>query len=44
VGECTVDPDGSGEGPVAVSCECGDEPGGSGAAESVSRSIGQLVS
>jgi hypothetical protein len=30
-----VDPAGSGQGPVAGSCECGDEPSGSGATELV---------
>jgi hypothetical protein len=32
-GECRVDPVGSGQGPVAGSCEYGDEPSGSGATE-----------
>jgi hypothetical protein len=32
---CRVDPVGSGFGPMAGSCEYGDEPAGSGAAESV---------
>jgi hypothetical protein len=30
-GECRVDPVGSGQGTVTSSCECGDEPAGSGA-------------
>jgi hypothetical protein len=34
-GECRLDPVGSGEGPVAGSCEYGDEPAGSGATELV---------
>jgi hypothetical protein len=36
VGECGVDSPGSGQGPLASSCECGDEPSGSGATELVS--------
>jgi hypothetical protein len=35
-GECRLDPVGSGQGPVAGSCEYGDEPSGSGATELVS--------
>jgi hypothetical protein len=35
VGECRFDPVGSGEGPVAGSCEYDDEPSGSGATELV---------
>jgi hypothetical protein len=34
-----VDPVGSGQGPVAGSCEYGDEPSGSGATELVSTQI-----
>jgi hypothetical protein len=34
-GGCGVDPVGSGQGPVAGSCEYGDEPSGSGATEFV---------
>jgi hypothetical protein len=33
VGGCGVDSPGSGKGPLAGSCECGDEPSGSGATE-----------
>jgi hypothetical protein len=33
---CGVDSPGSGQGPVASCCECGDEPSGSGATELVS--------
>jgi hypothetical protein len=36
MGECRVDPAGSGYGPVAGSCEYGDEPSDSGATELVS--------
>jgi hypothetical protein len=32
-GECRLDPVGSGQGPMAGSCEYGDEPSGSGATE-----------
>jgi hypothetical protein len=35
LGECRVDPVGSGWGPVAGCCEYGDEPAGSGATELV---------
>jgi hypothetical protein len=35
VGGCGVDSPGSGQGPVAGCCECGDEPPGSGATELV---------
>jgi hypothetical protein len=35
-GRCRLDPFGSGQGPVASSCEYGDEPSGSGATELVS--------
>jgi hypothetical protein len=35
LGECRLDPAGSGLGPVAGSCEYGDEPSGSGATELV---------
>jgi hypothetical protein len=34
-GVCRLDPVGSGQGPVAGSCEYGDEPSGSGATELV---------
>jgi hypothetical protein len=33
---CGVDSPGSGQGPVADCCECGDEPSGSGATDLVS--------
>jgi hypothetical protein len=33
---CEVDSTGSGQGPVAGCCECGDEPSGSGATKLVS--------
>jgi hypothetical protein len=33
VGGCEVDSPGSGKGPLAGCCECGDEPSGSGATE-----------
>jgi hypothetical protein len=36
VGGCGVDSPGSGQGPLAGCCECGDEPSGSGATELVS--------
>jgi hypothetical protein len=35
VGGCGVDSPGSGQGPLACCCECGDEPSGSGATELV---------
>jgi hypothetical protein len=35
-GECGLDSTGSGQGPVAGCCECGDEPSGSCATELVS--------
>jgi hypothetical protein len=35
VGRCGVDSPGSGKGPLACCCECGDEPSGSGATELV---------
>jgi hypothetical protein len=37
MGECRLDPDGSGYGPVAGSCEYGDEPSGFGATELVTK-------
>jgi hypothetical protein len=44
-GGCGMDSCGSGKGQVAGCCECGDEPSGSGATESVHRHlIGQHVS
>jgi hypothetical protein len=36
LGECGLDSTGSGQGPVAGCCECGDEPSGSCATELVS--------
>jgi hypothetical protein len=36
LGRCGLDPNGSGQGPVAGCCECGDEPSGSYATELVS--------
>jgi hypothetical protein len=35
-GVCGVDSPGSGEGPLAGCCECGDEPSGSAATELIS--------
>jgi hypothetical protein len=42
-GGCGLDSTGSGQGPVAGCCECGDEPSGSCAAELVSYLVSQSV-
>jgi hypothetical protein len=38
-GGCGVDSPGSGQGPLAGCCECGDEPSGSGATQLVPESV-----
>jgi hypothetical protein len=42
VAGCGVDSTGSGQGPLAGCCECGDEPSGSGGTELVKCSVVQI--
>jgi hypothetical protein len=43
VGGCGLDSTGSGQGPVAGCCECGDEPSGSCATELVSYGVMPVI-